>query len=116
MTPVRDYFSCDFCSTFHFPKPLASSDDGVTPLDDDVDADCPVCGIQLSLGAIEGHHVNYCKDCRGVLIDSEMFADVIRRRRARRNGKFETPRPLNPEELERKIDCPICHGRITAMR
>lgn len=106
--PGRDHLVCNFCSTFHFPTPLADSADGVTPLGEVSQAQCPVCNDELSLGSIEENHVLYCERCRGVLIDGERFADVIRKRRAWQPGPGEVPRPLDPEQLKRKIECPVC--------
>jgi Zn-finger nucleic acid-binding protein len=108
----RDYFCCDYCSTFHFPQPAEASADGVTPLGQPSDADCPVCQVPLVEGAIDGNRVLYCETCRGVLLGGEDFMRIIAKRRAERVGPPAKPAPLNPEELERRVDCPICSGTM----
>ncbi len=108
----RDYFCCDFCSTFHFPEPLETSADGVTPLGEESDFDCPVCDGPLTAGSIEDTRVLFCEGCRGVLINGERFTAVVRKRRAAQSGPGEPPKPLDPEELQRKINCPVCHKRM----
>jgi len=114
LTPIqgRDYLACQFCSTFHFPKPLERSADGVIPLGQRADAECPVCGIALSHGSIERCDALYCEQCRGLLLDGEDFSRVVGRRRAKRTGPCDEPRPLNPEELQRIVNCPVCHRRM----
>jgi len=108
----RDYFCCDFCSTFHFPEATEASADGVTLLGEASDADCPICDVPLCAGSIDGNRVLFCETCRGVLVDGESFTHIVRKRRAERSGPADKPKPLNPEELQRKIDCPVCHKRM----
>ena len=110
MTPVegRNYFCCEFCTTFHFPQPLADSADRVTPLGGHADLDCPVCHLQLHEGSLERVPVQYCDKCRGVFVESESFASVISHRRSDYEGSSPTPAPLDREQLERKLDCPAC--------
>jgi Zn-finger nucleic acid-binding protein len=108
----RDYFCCDYCSTFHFPEPLEASADGVTPLDQKSDVDCPVCQVPLSAGSIEGHRVLFCETCRGVLVRGENLMQIVRKRRAQRSGPGERPQPLNQEELKRHIHCPVCGRKM----
>lgn len=107
----RGYFYCDFCSTLRFPEKEAGQDseDGVTPLGEDTNGDCPVCDGMLEDALVEEVHVQYCRQCHGLLVDSEAFAVVIRLRRARFSGPDDTPAPLNPEDLARTIHCPLCH-------
>jgi len=107
----RGYFYCDFCSTLKFPEKsdTQGSEDGVTPLGEDTDWDCPVCHGMLEHAVIEEARVHYCGECRGVLVDSETFAAVIHTRRAQYSGADSKPTPLNPEDLARKIRCPLCH-------
>lgn len=110
MTPIagRDYLYCDCCATFRFPTSLEESPDGVTSLGEASGVICPACQHGLAKGAIKGSHVLFCENCRGILVDSDHFAEVVRRRRADRTGPPDEPRPLDPSELERHIDCPLC--------
>jgi len=105
----RDYFCCDFCSTFHFPQPLEASADGVTSLGEQSDVECPICQGPLCAGTIDRNRVLFCETCRGVLVEGEIFTHIVRKRRAERSGPADKPKPLNQEELERKVDCPVCH-------
>jgi len=114
MRPVdgRDYLSCEFCSTFFFPKELEDSADGVKPLGQQSEVECPTCKVSLSSGSVEGVRVLYCETCRGLLADSEGFGEIIRSRRAKRALSTSTPAPMDPEELKRKINCPACEGKM----
>lgn len=104
----RDYFYCDSCSTLAFPSASDDADDRITPLGEASEAVCPVCASTLCQASIDNSHVLYCEECRGMLVDSEHFAYVIQRRRADRIGPPDEPKPLDPEELGRTIDCPAC--------
>ncbi len=113
LTPVpgRDYFQCKHCETVNFPEPLADSADAVTPLSEPGEHDCPVCFEKLSLGSIAGYAISYCDQCRGVLTTNGDFPHIVRQRRAECPPAAE-PAPLDPEELERRIDCPGCGQRM----
>jgi Zn-finger nucleic acid-binding protein len=106
----RGYFICEFCSTLRFPEADDSqgSEDGVTPLGQDTDWDCPVCHGMLEHATIEESRVHYCSECRGVLVDSDTFAAVIQMKRSRFSEADRAPTPLNPEDLQRKIRCSLC--------
>lgn len=108
----RGYFRCDFCATLSFPEPRAASPDGVVPLGERTDTDCPVCKTRLSQGRLEGFSVLYCESCRGVLADGEEFAAIVRVCRAKRREPPDQPVPLNPEELKRQVPCPLCQGEM----
>jgi len=114
MKPVagRGYLACDFCSTFHFTTPLDQSPDTITPLGEASEIACPVCEGMLSKGALDDGHALFCENCRGILVDCEHFADVVRRRRADRIGPESKPLPLEPAELRRQILCPLCGSRM----
>lgn len=104
----RDYFVCAYCTTFHFPKRSADSDDGVTLLDERGELKCPVCETALGVGMLAGRRVCYCGACRGVLATNADFAAIVQQRRANYAGAEATPIPLDPEELRRKLRCPGC--------
>jgi len=108
----RDYLSCDFCSTFHFPTALDDSADRVKPLGQRSHLQCPSCRLQLAVGSMEGFRIRYCERCRGVLIDCEMFGLMVRERRAKHKGPPDRPTPFDPDELERRVDCPSCQRRM----
>lgn len=104
----RGYFHCAFCSTFHFPSDLESSQDGVIPLGQQHDAQCPICRVPLLEGALEDHHALYCENCRGVLVANDDFCKIVVGKRKKYTGPVDDPIPLNPDELNRKISCPSC--------
>jgi Zn-finger nucleic acid-binding protein len=108
LVPRRDYFACEYCTSFHFPKQAAASSDGVTVLGEDSDMSCPVCQQRLVVASIAKRRVLHCEACRGVLATNENFADLMKRRRATYTGGDVRPEPINPEELERTVTCPKC--------
>ncbi len=106
----RGYCYCRFCSTFRFLDNADSLDspDGITPLGQDTDWNCPVCDGVLQHAVIEDCRVRYCPDCRGVLVASDTFAAVVQLRRSRFREPDQVPIPLNPDDLNRVIRCPLC--------
>jgi Zn-finger nucleic acid-binding protein len=104
----RDHCVCEFCSTFHFPQPLKDSADRIKPLGQRSKLDCPVCRKPLSLGSIERVEILYCANCRGLLSICDDFVQIIESRRSKWAGAEDSPQPLDPKELERRIDCPVC--------
>ena len=114
MTPVdgRNYLSCGFCHTFHFPTELENSADRITPLVQQGNLACPVCEQDLEVGALDGVHAMFCRQCRGLLIPNEHFAQVVTGRRREYSGREQTPVPIDPTQYERLLDCARCGGRM----
>ena len=108
----RDYFRCDYCTTLHFPEPPADSPDRVTPLGETAPADCPLCTAPLIAAALDGTRVLFCPACRGILAQSEAFAQIVRNRRAKYKGAESSPVPVDRTEFERRVDCPACRSRM----
>jgi Zn-finger nucleic acid-binding protein len=104
----RAHFRCPFCATLHFPEPLPLSADRVVPLGRTVGTDCPRCGESLSAGALDDARVRYCATCRGILLWGEDFARLVQSRRRSYRGPDAQPRPLSPEDLVKRLDCPEC--------
>ena len=105
----RTHLRCPYCQSLHFPEPVA---EGVVPLDQDHALDCPCCQRRLSSAALDGDTVGYCTACRGILLSSDHFAQVIAQRRevkARRHRRVE---PIDAAEFRRITLCPRC-GRRT---
>lgn len=103
----RDYLACEHCSSFHFPT---ESRDFVRELGELSDVDCQVCHMRLVTASVAGAPALHCRNCRGVLMDQESFAFVVRLLRMRIRSLPELPRPLNREDLKREMDCPHCMG------
>lgn len=101
----RDYFICEYCSTFHFPR---ESPDGVRVLGQSTDLRCPVCGSELVTGTVERHLVKTCPNCHGVLARQRAFAIIVDKRRSRYTGPKPQPDPIRDEDRERRLDCPSC--------
>ncbi len=110
----RGYFYCVYCTTFHFPTDLESSADGVTSLGQEHDAECPICKVALFAGTIEGRRAMYCEKCRGVLLPSDDFGKIVMARRSKYVDQDADPIPLNPEDLKRKVPCPMCGNLMDA--
>ena len=105
---ARGYFFCRYCGSFHFPE--TAGDDGVRVLSAIEDSlTCGVCAKPLASALLdEAHPVQYCRNCRGVLMSRRDFALVVHRRRAWATGTPAPPVPLNQTELTRKLVCPKC--------
>lgn len=101
----RDYFLCDYCGTFHFPR---ESEEGVRLLGQQTDVSCPVCQERLQSATVEGHLVKTCAHCRGILARQRAFAIIVDKRRADYRGPKPRPRPIQDEERARRVVCPAC--------
>lgn len=111
LVPVRGqtHFRCEHCGTDQFPEDVSGTViDGVTPLDEVTNANCPSCRSTLQAGAIEGARVLFCEACRGMLIGSEEFGSVVQKRKALHAEPKEPPTPLDLSELQRRVPCPRC--------
>jgi Zn-finger nucleic acid-binding protein len=102
----REYFVCDHCTTFHFPK---EDDEGVRVLGEKTDLRCPVCRTELVTGAIASHLIRTCPNCRGILARRRAFGCIVEARRGQWTGGKHPPKPIPDTERERRIDCPLCH-------
>lgn len=107
----RDYFMCDHCGSFHFPK---EKEDGIRPLGQTTGLHCPSCGRELEAAAIEGHMVKTCPNCRGILARRRAFAIIVEKRRVTRQGTNPFPKPISDEERTRRLSCPICRRPMDA--
>jgi len=109
---ARGYFFCRYCGSFHFPE--ATADDGIRLVSDHPAAsNCAVCDKPLASAMLdETHAVRYCRNCRGVLIPRRGFAGVVQHRRAWATGTPGPAVPLNPDDLRRKVRCPVCRAAM----
>jgi Zn-finger nucleic acid-binding protein len=107
MQPVggRAYFRCQYCYTFEFPQ---TAEDGVVELSESSDLHCPVCERGLASAAMEGHTVNFCGQCRGVLTTNALFSQIVSNRRAKNVATTPAPQPLTSSDFQRRLRCPQC--------
>jgi Zn-finger nucleic acid-binding protein len=70
---------------------------------------CPLCRTPLVSAAIEGQDVLHCSNCRGVLSQRQAFIEILKRRRS---NQPDDRRPLDPEELKRQVQCPLCQQQM----
>jgi Zn-finger nucleic acid-binding protein len=103
--PNRNLLRCAHCQTVHFPD---STGEGIVLLDRQHEFDCPCCDRPLTLAALDGDTIGYCKDCRGMLLSSEHFAHVVGRRREVNPVRHEPVEPIDPAEFRRRTHCPKC--------
>ena len=77
-------------------------------------SNCAVCDKPLASAMLdETHPMRYCRNCRGVLIArDEALPAVVENRRAWATGTPDPPVPLNPDDLSRKVRCPVCKGAM----
>lgn len=101
----RDYFVCEFCTTFHFNKP---NQDGVHVLESYSGAMCPRCQAPLAVATVEGKSVLHCEKCKGLLASNRSFGHIVSVRRERYGRSNASPMPFDPQELNRRIECPAC--------
>jgi Zn-finger nucleic acid-binding protein/DNA-directed RNA polymerase subunit RPC12/RpoP len=107
----RRYYFCTHCGSFHFidVPPL----DEVRVLDRSGDRPCPRCAATLARSVLDdAYNVEHCERCRGLLIERAQFVDAVTRRRGRAGGPGTPPAPLDRRELEHRVPCPSCRGRM----
>jgi Zn-finger nucleic acid-binding protein len=106
----RQHFHCEYCTSIYFPK---ENEDGIRILEHHSDTSCPVCDIPLVYGFIDRTQILTCLNCRGMLIDQEVFLMVIEYLRAKLNAPALTPPPVDFEQLKRQINCPNCNRKMS---
>jgi Zn-finger nucleic acid-binding protein len=106
ITPVpnKAYFVCHYCGAYYFPD---ASEDGIKLLGEPGTLTCPVCKIPLVTAAIQDYHVQACSKCRGVMINQDQLAFIIRTLRLT-SKKIEEVLPLNRADLNAKRVCQTC--------
>lgn len=108
LVPRRDYFVCDYCTTFHFPSDASAGKDRIVVTGPAIDAACPICGLPLVAAAAEAARFHACTRCRGALLTNDDFGALIRIRRKLRRTPPHEPEPIDPQELQRDVHCPGC--------
>ena len=105
----RDYLVCDYCGSTHFPDP---NPDGVRVLGEPTEFPCPRCSVPLVLAALAGAQVDYCNQCKGLLIDMEVFLAVLEELRSRHEHSEYAGVQPNWHDLDRHTACPKCHQQM----
>jgi len=107
----RDSFICDYCRQVYVPQENA---DGVRMLGEASELECPVCSVPLVHASMARHRLLYCQHCRGTLVGMGEFTALIGDLRSETHGGPATPRAPAPDELQRRLRCPQCHGAMDA--
>lgn len=108
----RPIIICDFCSSIRVIEAADGSADRVAELDHPGESACPRCQEPLTVAAMDGLKVEHCRQCRGILIEGDQFASVVRNRRANFRGAESRPVPLDAEQFKVVVPCPSCHRRM----
>lgn len=99
---------CEYCEARVAPPKRAVLLEDVIDFGHDAGIDCPVCQQRLTSALLDDHKAAYCSGCRGLLLADEVFAQTVRSRRARFHGREQTPLPIDPSSLERRLICGRC--------
>ena len=108
MRPSGLGFKCDYCGAVVVPQ---QGDDGVRVLDDVSGQQCPVCEVALKNAVLAGCSIEYCVQCRGMLVSMEEFGTLTAALRAQPVAGGVAPAP-DAQDMERKIQCPKCHREM----
>jgi Zn-finger nucleic acid-binding protein len=105
LKPEQDCLACDYCKNIYLP---VKDDDLVSVLPEKSDDNCPVCTVSLVHASIAKVRMQYCTQCRGMLIGMGVFLALVEELRQGAQGTLIPP-PPDPTELRRKLACPHCH-------
>jgi len=110
LAPGKNYEFCEFCGTFHFPE---SASDTLIILEDEADErQCPVCLDPLAPAAVAGCRVLHCRNCRGILLYTSTFLEIVEALKKSVDGPAGPPQPIDPAEFDRIVKCPECGERM----
>jgi Zn-finger nucleic acid-binding protein len=108
LTSGNASLQCDYCKNVVISR---ADDTGVQLLEEVVDRPCPACSAPLWNSVLALVRLNACKQCHGLLVPMGTFGDLIENMRAE-HPETMIPGPADPADLERKVDCPLCHRRM----
>ncbi len=103
---------CEHCRTYRSFGTPDSSVDRVVSLGKPGRSKCPCCRQRLTQAAMDGLLVEYCDDCTGVLIPEDLFAMLVRNRRAEYRGAASHPTTLDSNHLDGELHCPACRNAM----
>ncbi len=69
---------------------------------------CPNCDAELVIGKLQRCQFAGCPQCRGMLLQQDVFGMLIQHFRAASDAPREIPKPLDPNELSVRRTCPSC--------
>jgi Zn-finger nucleic acid-binding protein len=101
----KGYLVCDSCRSIWFPEANA---DNVRVLAPSEGRDCPVCAKTLAHATLRDHPLEYCRNCRGILIATGTFIGLIEALRWTGARTVSRTRPAGSEDLARRTLCPFC--------
>lgn len=99
---------CDYCKTVVIVQP---DDLGVRYLEQAANLACPVCAIPLWNATLTGVKIHACERCHGLLVAMEAFEALIAQLRDKYE-EAEIPIAAEPQDLNRRTDCPSCRQRM----
>jgi Zn-finger nucleic acid-binding protein len=105
----KDYLTCNYCRNMHFPE---LNDDGVRVLGEEAEQFCPICRIPLLHASVEGMRMLSCGQCRGILLNMNVFVDAVDALRVNLGRTSPIKQTISPKDLERVVRCPRCHARM----
>ena len=81
----------------------------IQPSGNSTDFHCPNCvETNLEVGTVHKAQVCFCNNCRGFVIDSESFGELVRVLRAEYVGADDKPKLMDQSQLRKQRPCPAC--------
>lgn len=101
----RGCFVCPYCDSEFVPE---ANFEGVRIMEPS-DSHCPLCqGVNLSEARLLSYGLLYCGKCEGMLVQMDELMPLSEDLRASRDAPSYIGRPPDPQDLDRRIDCPLC--------
>ncbi|MGA7832656.1 MAG: hypothetical protein WCA21_16995 [Terracidiphilus sp.] len=110
LKPDMESYKCDYCQSTYFPE---KNDDGVRVLDEQSGQDCPLCKLPLMHAVLGKVRIIYCTGCNGMLIAMAALEGLVEDLRSAHGTGAKLAAP-DKEDLQRKINCPVCHRLMDA--
>lgn len=109
---ASDASFCPYCGAYQTGSRGDANAEGVEIRNQLGDGVCPLCDVDLVRAIIAELPAATCTQCGGIRCSMEVFAQIIRARRADYSGIEDPPRALNAAELTRVVHCPSCRKRM----
>jgi Zn-finger nucleic acid-binding protein len=100
--------ACDICHTFRCVGTPDDSADRIVLLGNSGKCHCPKCRRRLKQGAMDGLMIEHCTSCRGVLLEGNAFAMLLRNRRPEFRHAVGRHLFFNENDDPSKVRCPGC--------